>query len=152
MRVDWRRALIYTHRWLGITGGLVFLLWFISGIVMMYQRMPRLTAEERLVRLPTLDVSSVQVAPVDAARAAGVTTERFRIGMFGSRPVYRFLGEGAWTTVFADTGEPLQGLSDREALDIVRRFVASHPSTVHYTKYLTSPDQWLLDGGCGTLS
>ena len=48
----WSRVIIYTHRWLGICGGVVFLMWFASGIVMMYARMPRLAPEERLMRLP----------------------------------------------------------------------------------------------------
>lgn len=61
MGADWRRVLIYTHRWLGIAGGLVFLVWFASGIVMMYARMPRLTAEERLLRLAPLDLSRLRV-------------------------------------------------------------------------------------------
>ena len=53
---DWRRILVYTHRWLGITGSLLFVAWFVSGIVMMYARMPRLSAEERLMRAPVLDL------------------------------------------------------------------------------------------------
>jgi hypothetical protein len=32
---DWRRALIYTHRWLGIAGCIVIVVWFVSGVVMM---------------------------------------------------------------------------------------------------------------------
>ena len=73
VRIDWRRALIYTHRWLGITGSLVFFVWFASGVVMMYQRMPRLTAEERLVRLPRLDLSAIRITPAAASRLANVT-------------------------------------------------------------------------------
>ena len=29
--LDWRKLLIYSHRWLGIFLGLVFLAWFVSG-------------------------------------------------------------------------------------------------------------------------
>ena len=63
-----RRVLIYTHRWLGIAGGLLFIAWFVSGLVMMYERMPSLSPEERLRRLPALDLSKLEVAPADAAR------------------------------------------------------------------------------------
>src|SRR5262245_55575465 len=104
---NWRRILIYTHRWLGIAGCLVFLVWFVSGVVMMYARMPRLTAEERLARLAPVDVSALRVPPTDAAQTAGIVPERFRIGSLDGRPVYRFLSKGLWTTVFADTGERL---------------------------------------------
>jgi hypothetical protein len=144
---DWRRVLIYTHRWLGIAGCLVFLVWFVSGVVMMYERMPRLTAEERLVRLPPLDLDALRVSPAEAAHAAGVIPERIRVGTVDGRPVYRLLASGVWTTLFADTGQPLQQLSASEAERIVRRFVPEHASSLRHTARLTRPDQWTLDGG-----
>ena len=49
------RVLVYTHRWLGIVSGVLFVIWFVSGIVMMYARMPELSASERLVRLPAIN-------------------------------------------------------------------------------------------------
>ena len=38
--LDWRRWIVYVHRWLGIAGGVLFVAWFVSGVVMMYARMP----------------------------------------------------------------------------------------------------------------
>jgi hypothetical protein len=144
---DWRRVLIYTHRWLGIAGCLVFLVWFVSGIVMMYERMPRLTAEERLSRLEPLDPSRLRIPLETAARAANVTPDRVRVGMLGDRPVYRLKAAGRWTTVFADTGELFGELSAREAIAMVRRFVPEHAATVGDASRLEQPDQWTLDGG-----
>jgi len=34
--LDWRKLLIYSHRWLGIIVGVVFVAWCVSGIVLMY--------------------------------------------------------------------------------------------------------------------
>ena len=59
--LNWRSALIYTHRWLGIAGTLVFVIWFVSGVVFMYVGMPTLPAEERLLRMDPLDVSTLAV-------------------------------------------------------------------------------------------
>ena len=42
------RTLVYTHRWLGIALGAVFVVWFASGVVMIYARMPALDPAERL--------------------------------------------------------------------------------------------------------
>jgi uncharacterized iron-regulated membrane protein len=42
----WRTLVIF-HRYLGIAVGLLMLLWFVSGIVMMYVGFPRLTEQER---------------------------------------------------------------------------------------------------------
>ena len=57
------RYVILVHRYLGIAMGLLFLMWFLSGIVMIYAGgMPRLAPQLRLARLPHLDLS--RVAPV----------------------------------------------------------------------------------------
>ena len=141
---DWRRVLIYTHRWLGIAGGVLFLSWFLSGIVMMYAGMPSLTPEERLMRLPVLDLSSARVAPAEAARGAGLSLQRVLVGMLGDRPVYRFSAGGQWTTVFADSGEVLESLSVKKALEIARHFAPAHATSVSYDARLTDPDQWTL--------
>lgn len=147
LRFDWRRWAIYVHRWLGIAGSLVFFIWFVSGVVMVYARMPRLTAEERLFRLTPVQLAAIRVTPADAAARAALEPERFRIGMLGDRPVYRFLANGQWSTVFADTGEPLAGLSSEQALAVMRQFVPEQAGQLRYDGHLDQPDQWLLDGG-----
>ena len=43
-----KRSLIFVHRWIGVALSLLFLLWFASGIVMMYWSFPEVTAEQRL--------------------------------------------------------------------------------------------------------
>jgi hypothetical protein len=61
-----RRALYFTHRWLGIAGCILFVLWFVSGLVMLHVRFPALTQEERIAGLPVLDLAQVQVPPAEA--------------------------------------------------------------------------------------
>ena len=59
-----RKSVILAHRYLGIALSLLFVVWFASGITMMYAGgMPRLTPDERLERLPPLDLSR---RPADA--------------------------------------------------------------------------------------
>jgi hypothetical protein len=144
---DWRKALIYAHRWLGIVGCLLFVVWFVSGVVMMYARMPTLTAEERLARMPPLDLATLAVPVRTAAATAGVTPDRVRVGMLSGRPVYRLSSAGRWTTVFADTGAPFGRLSADDALAIVRVYFPERASTARYVELLRRPDQWTLDGG-----
>ena len=136
----WRGALVQTHRWLGIAGGLLFVAWFASGIVMIYARMPAFEAGERLARLPALDASAVRIAPADAARIAEANASAMRLGMLGGRPAYRF---GA-AAVFADTGEPVAALSPQDALEVVREGWPEHGSTLAHERRLTEPDQWTL--------
>ena len=152
MELDWRRPLIYTHRWLGIAGGIVFIAWFASGIVMMYARMPELTAEERRARLAPIDLSAARISIADAARSAaacgagGQPCERARISMLGDRLVYRVQRRGEPITIFADTGEPLPQLTGEQAIDLARRFAPEHASTLRYDALLTDADQWTLIG------
>jgi hypothetical protein len=142
--VDWRRVLIYTHRWLGVVGCLIFATWFASGIVMIYARMPELTPAERLIRSRPLDVTALRVGLADAASAAAHTPDRASIGMLGDRPVYRFVSGGRRTAIFGDTGETLQRLSADQAVGLARGFAPEHASTVRYVGHLTEPDQWTL--------
>ena len=140
----WRRLLIYAHRWLGIAGSLLFVVWFVSGIVMMYAGMPSLTTEERLSRAPMLDLSRARVGVREAAVRVGVAPRRIVVGMLGERPVYRFTGAGGFTTVYADTGAALDGLDAAAAVAVARRFAPEHAATLQYDARLRDPDQWTL--------
>ena len=104
---QFRRWLILSHRYLGIGLGLLFVVWFASGIGMIYARgMPSLTDELRLERLAPLDLESVRVTPLEAAERAGLGESLGRVTLLTlmDRPAYR-LGGGGAATVFADTGE-----------------------------------------------
>ena len=66
-----RRALILTHRYLGIPLSVLFVLWFVTGIAMIYVGgMPSLSAQARLERLPPLDLAAVRYTPAEAAALA----------------------------------------------------------------------------------
>jgi len=151
-----RRALTLLHRWLGIAGNLLFVVWFASALVMMYARMPSLDPGERLNRLPPLDLDSVQVDPAQAAAAARLDADdlsavQVRLGMAGERPVYRLRTARGWTAVYADSGSPLLQVSEEQALGIASSYFAGKdPSapppdpSLTYDAYLTRPDQWSL--------
>lgn len=144
--LDWRKLLIYSHRWLGILVGLVFIAWTVSGAVLMYYGVPHLTAGERLMRLPPLDLSTASVTPAAAASAARFTEppRRLRISMHGDRPVYRFnTGRvfGRWTLVYADTGALVAPLDRDGALAWLRAYLPEQRS-LRYDAYLQRPDTY----------
>ena len=140
----WRACLIYTHRWLGIAGGLLFIVWFISGIVMMYKRMPAVTPDERSLHDEPLAVASLRVTPSEAAASAGLKSPGgIELGMLRGRPVYRFSGR-APRVVFADDGSVLDGVTEAEAMDIAREWSPASASTAKYVALLAIPDQWTL--------
>lgn len=143
--LDWRKALIYVHRWSGIALTAVFVIWFASGIVFVYVGMPALPAEERLQRMEPLDLSRVTITPAEAVvRAGWPSASRVRVAMQGDRPVYRVQADADWRMVYADTGHPLAGMSADEAMALMRRFVPEHAATLRYGERLTDADQWTL--------
>jgi hypothetical protein len=132
-----------THRWMGIAIGIMFVIWSLSGVVLLYYGLPHLTAAERLVRLPVLDAAAIRVSPADAAKLVDGDPFRLRISMLGDRPVYRFnTGRvfGRWQLVYADTGEPFAGFDRDQALAWLRASVPETAAGQSYDGYLEAPD------------
>src|SRR4029079_9660450 len=103
-----KRFLIFVHRWLGVALCLIFLLWFPSGIGMMYWDYPSVSPDDRLERSPALDPSKIKLSPAEAAATLGDTQPagQVHLGTFDGRPAYRFRsGRDGETIVYADTGE-----------------------------------------------
>jgi hypothetical protein len=140
--LDWRKVLIYSHRWMGIAFGLLFVSWFVSGIAFMYWGMPTLTPLERQAHQKPVDLSTAALTPLDAANRNEVRPTSLRIEMKGDRPVYSF----GRAEVYADTGElvPVISADRKQALEIIRKWVPEHAATVRYDKYLEDSDQWTL--------
>jgi len=142
-----RRLLILCHRYLGIAISFVVVVWFASGIVMMYAGgMPRVDPQLRLERLPTLDLARVQLSPHDAAQraaAAGITGQPSLTTVLG-RPAYRFQGREA-ATLFADSGELLDAIDVGTAQALASGFLDVPVAQVRLDRTVTEPDQWTLN-------
>ena len=143
-----RKFLILTHRYLGIAVCLLFVMWFVSGIAMIFARgMPGLTPDVRFLRLPLLDFAAVKIPPAEAAEKAQLERPPSRVTLLTviDRPAYRFSVGGSTVTVFADTGELLESVSKTDAIKIAARFMNMPESQVHYAGELFDPDQWTLE-------
>jgi uncharacterized iron-regulated membrane protein len=135
-----RKWLILAHRYLGIALGLLFVIWFLSGIVMMYTGgMPELTQQARLERLPNLDIARVRVSP--GAVASGRIPERITLLTVMDRPAYRFSGG---RIVFADTGEALTAVTLTQARRIAASFLNCEEGEIQDAGLLSQADQWTL--------
>jgi hypothetical protein len=129
-----RKFLILVHRYLGIVLSAFFVIWFISGIGMMYSGgMPTLTEKVRLEHLTPIDFDAVQLAP-------GEDAESVRLRTVLGRPAYRIDGQ----TLFADTGESLDEVNESQATLIASQFMQVPAEKVRYTELLTSADQWTI--------
>jgi iron complex outermembrane recepter protein len=137
---------ILWHRWLGIASCVLFLIWFVSGITMMYARMPQLTAEERLSRLPVLNWSQVQLTAAEAWRqvvARGAPWKSASLTTIAGEPSYRFIdSQGAKVIVSASTGAVRRAASPEVSLHSVAAF--SPNGVCQFQSTLTTPDQWTV--------
>lgn len=140
------RGLTLIHRWVGLFFCLIFVIWFASGIVMVYHRMPQYTAEERLARLAPLEADDVELSPAEAYNAAGLTElpQRAYLLTYGSRPVYRFLGRRGWVAVFADDGSPFVPVEPDDAVGVAGDLFPEHRGTARYLGTIADPDQWTI--------
>jgi hypothetical protein len=141
--IAFRKSMILIHRYLGIVLSLLFVVWFVSGIGMIYSRaMPRLTPELRLERMPVLNLSQVKMTPAQASERAGLERVPGRAVLLTvlERPAYRF----GQTTVFADTGETMDEVDNAKAITIASRFMKLPEEKIHYAGLVTEADQWTI--------
>ena len=143
-----RKYAILIHRWMGVAFCVLFLVWFASGIVMMYWGYPEVNGTERLARSEALDASRIQISPEEAYRHLELSgaPDRVRINMLDGRPVYRFQYEPDQFMAYADTGEPVYGIEAEQALRIAAAWTGQPPSAAEFRGLLDEADQWTLSG------
>lgn len=146
-----RRQLYLWHRYLGIALGILFAVWFVSGVVMLYVRMPILYPAERFGLLAPFAPAAIRVSAAEAAASAGVDQpRRTRITALGGRPVYFFLPRGArWVGVYADSGERLAPISPEHAVGIASHVVPG--AAARFVGTVAEIDQWTLTNSLNLL-
>jgi hypothetical protein len=140
-----RRTLILLHRYLGIPLSALFVLWFVTGIAMMYVGgMPALDPSARLERLPALDLAAVRLTPAEAAARAERGFGQARLTTVLDRPAYRFDSRYGSATVFADDGSPLAAIDVEQAKGVAARFLNTQQQSISHLATVDRPDQWTL--------
>jgi hypothetical protein len=141
-----RKWLIVTHRWAGVALSLLFVIWFASGIAMIYARdMPSLTPETRLDRLPPIPFDRVRLSVARAIDEAlyDPPPQGPTLTTVMDRPAYRFPGRSP-ATIFADNGEYLEEVGPERAKTIASRFVNLPEERLRAAGVLTEADQWTI--------
>src|SRR5690606_36574977 len=113
-----RRLTYLVHRWTGVGGCLLMLLWFFSGIVMLYVGYPKLTPWERLGALPALSATQCCM-PLDVALAgSGVRLPAQSMTLTSIRGQAHYLIRdqgGAYRVIDARTGRLISDLDAQSA-------------------------------------
>ena len=145
--IDLKKTLIFVHRWMGVALCLLFLLWFASGIVLMYWDYPRVSATDHLQHLPPLDASRIRVSLLEAYARLDLTrpANQAFLTTFDGRPAYRFRMGRQQKLVFADDGSVPVEYSPELALRIAAQWSGQPPGTAQMA-LLTEEDQWTASG------
>lgn len=120
-----------------MASGVLFVTWFVSGVVMIYARMPELDAAERLARLTAINPASIRVMPTPGA---GTDVTRVAMTLEG-RPVVRVTAVGRTQLSFADTGDTVPVVDAEQATRIARAFEGG-VNNLRYDTRLIDADQW----------
>ncbi|MDT8398418.1 MAG: PepSY-associated TM helix domain-containing protein [Pseudomonadales bacterium] len=144
-----KRYLLLVHRWFGVAMCLLLMLWFASGIIMMYVEYPELTEAERIALLPALVTDRIKLDPVEAAARAqtrnGKPLAALRLSSVLGRPAYQVRDQGGTlTTVFADNGEILKGLNAQQAAAAVLHSGYAMAAAVPIHAQKIDMDQWTI--------
>lgn len=138
------RWLIPVHRYLGLGMSLVLLLWFASGIVMMFEGYPRTSSTDRMAWLSPLVTDELLVPPSGAGQTLGIDSPaHMRLNQPGERPrIHLMDSDGQWHSAYADTGRPAPPLSRQQAGARAERV---NGGTATRITLLKGPDQWTVN-------
>ncbi|MET0293097.1 MAG: PepSY domain-containing protein [Steroidobacteraceae bacterium] len=136
-----KALLIWLHLYLGIALCLLFLVWFVSGIAMVYYRTPVLTDAQRIATVPAISrVPSQAPAAIAPLAAAWPSAEGIHLGQLHDRPIWRWrTNTNGWSAAWADdaSGAHFDGPA---LLEDARRWLNS--SDAQFIGEYTADDQW----------
>lgn len=135
--IKWIRQI---HKLLGLLLSFLFLMWFLSGIVMIYHSFPRvntrlLTARQEALSGATLALDSLLRGLPDGAQLSGLSLD-----MVLDRPVFHLRGRQVPAALYGDTGEVLP----QPGFSTIRQFAEQIYGTAAYrVDTLRGLDQWV---------
>jgi uncharacterized iron-regulated membrane protein len=131
MNFQVNRALVFAHRWGGIFLCMLVVLWFFSGMVMLYVGYPKLTPAERLAALPVLDDVNCCVPLRNAwlALPADAAPKGVQLTTVAGKPIYKFELHHGYVAVDARSGSIAAEVTPQRALDSARAFMPGAEAT-----------------------
>jgi PepSY-associated transmembrane protein len=143
---QFKRVLIFIHRWMGVCFCLLFLTWFASGIVMMYWQYPQVSAADRVRRAPALDGTRIRISPRQAYARLGAdgTPAAAQLITYDGRPAYRFrFGLDDLAIVYADDGQMQEEFPPEITLRVASAW-SGQPAAAAKEEEKTEEDQWTV--------
>jgi len=140
-----KQALIFVHRWIGVSLCLLFLSWFSSGVVMMYWDYPSVSPADRLSRAPALDAFKIRLSPSQAYAQLhqSYPPDEVELRTFDGRPAFQFSASDGRRIVYADDGEVQGKFTPEMALRVAAAWTGL-PADKASSENITEADQWTV--------
>lgn len=135
------RFFTYFHRILGVLLSGLFLMWFLSGFVMIFHRFPKVSPHERILKQKALSGHLRDMGDLRAFLADTVRLQSISLDMYAGRPVFHLQQKAGTADIYADS---LSVLPPRSARDIEQTVKQWNSAAVAGIDTLWKSDQWLM--------
>ncbi len=133
-----KKALLKIHQVSGTVMSLLFVMWFISGIVLIFERFPHASRQERFMHLEPFtcsDFTTMKMLP-DSIKGSGIAIEKYQ-----GKPVYRIATGRHDEKVFdAQSLIQITAFSETECLQMAESYSGYHSKK---SARINELDAWL---------
>ena len=138
-----RKILKLTHKILGLLLSILFLMWFLSGIVMIYHSFPRASQQDKLERQQVIDGNLPDMETLLSVLPDSAQVRSLSMEMYFDRPVVHFRGKNTPETLYADSLQPVEAIND----ETIERTAAQWCSSpILRVDSMYKLDQWIPFG------
>lgn len=138
-----RKIVFNIHLILGLLLCVLFLMWFLSGFVMIYHSFPRASQEYKLQRQQPLQGALPAIDSIIAYVPDSAKLQSLSIEMRFDRPVVSFRGKDVPGDKYLDTLEPVEDFNEEVRQKIISLWC---DASVHRIDTLQEVDQWIPFG------
>ena len=136
------RKFIYSlHRVLGTAVSLLFLMWFCTGLVLIYHSFPNVTAEQKNSMLPSLPDSLPSIEELTSRIKNPDKTTKIRLRQFQGQTLITVSEKKHSYTFCADTNQHVHKLDYQAVETIAKRWINAPIEKVDTLKEL---EQWVM--------
>lgn len=133
-----------THKVLGTLLSILFLVWFLSGLVMIYHTFPKVSQADRLARMDLLSHRSLpDIATMEQHREIQEPIRQLSLSSYMGQTCFQVGGGSASQLIPADSSEQLPAIDEAYLRSVASRW---NPAPVARIDTLNRLEQWIPFG------
>lgn len=136
-----RRILSSVHKILGVGLCALFLMWFLSGFVMIFHGFPKVTSQDRMEKQQTLSCDVVRPQSLKQLCVDTVKLNSLSLTMYLDRPIFNLQSKGLSAKIYADSLTPVEEIDAKDIDQLVKTW---NTTSIKKVDTLWKSDQWLM--------